>query len=107
MSWGDHSTNVLNMTSLRVAHWDEASSIWNDLGFRDFTGNASAGTITTANPVSNFSPFTFGSSTGGGALPVELTALVAKVVTDGVALDWVTAVEINNWLVKLKSDLQL
>ncbi|MEO6668146.1 MAG: MopE-related protein [Ferruginibacter sp.] len=42
----------------RIAHW--TGSTWEDLGNGGSTGTTS-GTITTAAPVSNFSPFTFGS----------------------------------------------
>lgn len=96
MSWGAHSSAVLNMTALRVAHWDASGSIWNDLGFKNFVGTEAAGSVTTANAVTSFSPFSFGSTTGGGALPVEMTTFTGSLVTEGVALDWTTQVEINN-----------
>jgi hypothetical protein len=96
MRWGAHSGQVINMTALRVAHWDAVGGIWNDLGFKNFTGNESSGTVTTANAVTSFSPFSFGSSTGGGALPVEMTSFTGHVVPEGVALNWTTQIEINN-----------
>lgn len=94
MSWGAHSSAILDYTALRIARWD--GSEWADHGFSNFTGNNAAGTVTTASPVTNFSPFSFGSTLGGGALPVEMTRFTAQVVPEGVQLDWETAIEINN-----------
>jgi hypothetical protein len=96
MSWGDHSNQIFNMTALRVAHWDATGQIWNDLGFKNFIGTEAAGSVTTANAVTSFSPFSFGSAAGGGALPVEMTSFTGHVVPEGVALNWTTQIEINN-----------
>jgi hypothetical protein len=94
MYWDSRSGSIQDMTALRVARWDGA--IWRDHSFSNFQGTEAEGNLTSAANITSFSPFSFGSVAGGGALPVELTSFTAEVVPEGVALNWVTAVEINN-----------
>lgn len=49
----------------------------------------------TSNVVSNFSPFTFGSITGGNPFPVEITHFSALQDGNKIKLSWTTASEIN------------
>ncbi len=96
LSWENiRSCGVTNLSELAVARWD--GSQWRDHGNGGTTGNTSAGTVTTAAAVTNFSPFTLASVTANNPLPVELISFDA-VVNDGsqVDLKWVTATEINN-----------
>ncbi len=94
MFWDTRSGSIADYTDLRVSRWN--GSQWMDHSFSNYTGNNTAGSLTSANPITSFSPFTFGSTTSGAALPVEMTSFTAEVVTEGVQLNWTTAVEINN-----------
>ena len=49
----------------------------------------------TSNVVSNFSPFTFGSISGGNPFPVELLNFTATALNNHVKVSWRTASEIN------------
>jgi hypothetical protein len=77
---------------LRVARWN--GSQWVNQGGQ---GNSnSAGTITTTTRVTNFSPFTIGSSTSANPLPIALLDFNAKPVNNSVNIKWSTTSEINN-----------
>ncbi|MEJ7627195.1 MAG: T9SS type A sorting domain-containing protein [Ferruginibacter sp.] len=84
---------ITDPTKLRVAHW--TGTIWEDLGVSDPTGTTN-GTITTAAPVNNFSPFTFGSvDIVANPLPLRLLSFTAGKCNNNVCLQWKTADEIN------------
>jgi len=97
--WEDGSSsgsNIDNLNDLVVAHWNSTNSEWENLGQSSISGNTSQGSITVKG-VSNFSPFTFGSTSGNdNALPVELLHFHAQADQDHVDMDWVTASETNN-----------
>jgi len=80
--------------TLRVAHWN--GTTWGDMGQNSITASG-AGNV-TSNTVSNFSPFTFGStSPSHNPLPIQLLSFTAKVVTQNkVQLNWITATETMN-----------
>ena len=94
LSWDDISGGVDNPAELLVARWDGGT--WRDHGNGSTTGDASAGTITSSTAITDFSPFTLGSSTLANPLPIELVYFEAEAQTDKVALSWFTALEINN-----------
>lgn len=82
------------ITDYRVARWDGAA--WQSEGSTATSGAVppAGGTITSAS-VSNFSPFTIG-STVTWALPVELLSFTAVYNGKNVDVKWTTASEKNN-----------
>lgn len=70
-----------------------AGNFWTSEG-QSARSNSDPGWI-TSNTVTNFSPFTFGSITGGNPFPVELANFSANALSNKVQLDWTTASEIN------------
>jgi hypothetical protein len=82
-----------DMQSLKVAHWN--GSLWENLGGKNITGNASYGNVTTTSAVGSFSPFALG-STGDSPLPVSLASLTSSTTGRNVNLKWTTISEINN-----------
>ncbi len=90
------SAGITDTADLKVAHWNEANNQWESYGKDGITGNTSAGSITVEN-ISNFSPFTFGSSSDAdNPLPVDLLYFNATKAGDHVNLDWATASESMN-----------
>ncbi len=100
LSWGSNSCEVNILCDLLVSRWD--GSQWTSEGNGGYTGTTDSGTVvsgadcTTPAPVSNFSPFTLGSTTNGNLLPISLTSFDASVCIKSVCLEWQTATEINN-----------
>ncbi len=95
MSWDAMSgITTSNEQYLRVAHWN--GSLWEDLGDCTISGDQTAGTITTNNPVSSFSPFVLASSHSDNPMPVSLKSLTSNVAGRNINLKWVTGSEINN-----------
>lgn len=110
--WEDAAASgIYKFDSLAVgrfngAAWENTSSGLSSPGYttsvagRTYTGSATgsgAGTI-RSNTVSSFSPFTF-SSIGVyplNPLPIELVAINATVIREGVIVTWTTATETNN-----------
>ena len=95
--------NDCSSTDLRIAHWN--GSAWENNNDA-VTVTLTAGTcgtssgklnIITTNPVTSFSPFTFGSkSSGVNPLPVELLSFTAECSGDKVFCNWETASEQNS-----------
>jgi hypothetical protein len=107
-SYVPNATNVGTVANLRVVRWDGAK--W-DLppggGTFSQTGSSVTGTVKVS-VVSNFSPFTFGSTDGDSPLPINLLSFNARVNLDQVDLTWKTAQEINNdkFIVERSADLE-
>ncbi len=86
-------TYITNPASVHIVHWNGNS--WDDLGNGGYTGTQT-GTVTTAGPVSSFSPFTLAStSLVENALPLTLLSFNAKPADNGVSLNWLTTDEKN------------
>ncbi|MFM2285971.1 MAG: hypothetical protein RLZZ543_1468 [Bacteroidota bacterium] len=94
MSWNAPSCGVTALGDLRVARWN--GSMWKDHGNGGTTGNTTVGTIISSGSISNFSPFTLGSTSSENPLPVHLVHFGATPVNNEVALDWTTVSESNN-----------
>ncbi len=86
-------SDVQTPTELVVARYN--GSNWESHGNVGVTGSATAGTV-TSNAISNFSPFTLGSTTRNNTLPVEFLNFEAVLAGDVVDVVWQTASEINN-----------
>jgi hypothetical protein len=96
LSWGVESI-VGNLASLVVAHWTTANQ-WESRGNSLTTGNITAGTIKSANIITQFSPFTLGTTDDTNLLPVTWLSFNAKYNQgqDNVLLEWTTLAESQN-----------
>ncbi|MBK8705885.1 MAG: T9SS type A sorting domain-containing protein [Saprospiraceae bacterium] len=94
LSWDTRSFGVDTPADLVVARWD--GSKWVSEGAGTLAGDASAGTIESAAPVTNFSPFTLASISAFNPLPIELLYFKASPVEQTIELEWATATEHNN-----------
>ena len=116
LSWNNYSSGyITNANTLRVGHWKSQNLIapylspyWENLGMSSVSGTTNSGSITSAAPVSNFSPFALGSEGESNPLPIDLVTFSAKKLNEVVEVSWVTASEINNdyFLVERSSDCQ-
>jgi hypothetical protein len=93
--WNNPS-NIGNCDNLKIAHykagsWVEEVATVVSGSYCNATGS---GSIETDDPVTTFSPFTFGD--GGGALPIKLVSFTTESHETHVTAKWITSVEINN-----------
>ena len=87
------SNYINDPSALRVARWN--GSLWEDLGNGGFTGTTT-GTIITAAPVSNFSPFTFASlDVALNPLPLNLISFTGQKKGNTSLLEWKSENESN------------
>ncbi len=102
LSWDNTAVEgcaVQTPADLLVAHWDVSAPggpKWANHGHSRFTGDASAGTITSSTHFTSFSPVTLGSFSINNALPVELLGFNAELDKNEVLLYWSTASEKDN-----------
>ena len=96
LSWDYYrSGTVRELDDLRVCRFD--NTMWDDHGNGATTGDDVSGTVQSSAPVSQFSPFTLGSSSGHNPLPIELVSFEAELNSNGIVdLEWVTSLEIDN-----------
>jgi hypothetical protein len=98
LSWNENACGgagyVTQPSDLRVTRW--TGTAWANHGGTGITGNSANGTVTTSAAVTSFSPFTLASVTRNNPLPVTLTSFTAVSQGSVVALDWVTATEVNS-----------
>lgn len=105
LHWDDGAeSGITNPANLRVAHWNSSASgtdKWENLSNTGTTGSGGTGNSGSviSGSVSNFSPFTFG-STGDATdnpLPIELLSFHAQCLNNSQArVSWTTATERNN-----------
>jgi hypothetical protein len=91
-----NATNIGTVANLKVVRWDGTK--WDvppGGGTFTQTGTNVTGTVKVS-VVSNFSPFTFGSTDPDSPLPITLISFNAKLNNDLVDLTWKTAQEISN-----------
>lgn len=91
---GIRSGGINQMPDLRVARW--SGSQWVSHGNGATTGTNAAGTVVSSSAVTDFSPFTLGSSSTLNPLPVSLLNFDAKPLSNNVKVIWSTTNEINN-----------
>lgn len=97
LTWDVNNCAINNLPELRVARWDAGQAKWKDQGNGGYAGSNSTGTIITNGPVTNFSPFNFGSATTNNPLPISLKSFNCQLYTPTqVNLNWSTATEHNN-----------
>jgi len=96
-SWNTNSGTIVNMGGMHVTGWSTPQTKWKDLGGASPTGNASAGTVTSSSPVTQFGAFTLASLTANNVLPIQLLSFTASEVNPSlVDLRWSTASEQNS-----------
>ena len=89
-------SNVTNPAAELVAHWNQSTSKWEDLG-ATFMPDAIGGHITATVASNNFSPFTLGSNkTFNTPLPVVLVEFNGECAGNAKVLTWKTASESNS-----------
>ena len=93
LTWDSNSCDVTAYTNLIVARYNSATNQWRNHGGLGFTGNNTAGSVTTALISSVFGPYTLGSTTGLNPLPVDLLVFNAEALLNTVELSWHTAAE--------------
>jgi hypothetical protein len=103
--WSDNAESYITDTAeLVVAHYIGGNT-WVNEGGSAF-GTLPSGYVTTIGNINTFSPFTFGSVSGGLTNPLPVTLLTfeaeLKKQEEIVALKWVTASEINNALFEVE-----
>lgn len=90
--WMDQNrSGIQDPLDLVVAHYNNSSSVWENLGSVNLTSNSLSSSLN----VSNFSPFTIASITPDG-LPVELVYFSGAASEEGNLLTWKTVTEHNN-----------
>ncbi|PIY07751.1 MAG: hypothetical protein COZ18_15855 [Flexibacter sp. CG_4_10_14_3_um_filter_32_15] len=96
LSWGIESV-VGNLASLVVAHWTSTNQ-WESKGNSLTTGNTTAGTVKSADIITQFSPFTLGTIDDTNLLPVTWLSFDAKYnqEQENILLEWTTATEYQN-----------
>jgi hypothetical protein len=98
LSWdaAARSCGITQPNELLVLRWNgtQWSNHWNNTSL--ITGVTGSGTLTSNAIVSNFSPFTLGSTSNLNPLPVSLLNINASCINKNVKLNWQTASEINN-----------
>ena len=98
---GNSPVYVTNPATLVVAHL--VGGTWNNEGNSGSTGGASAGTVTSQNAVTTFSPFTLGSiSALDNPLPVLFANVKAYEKNNGVQIEWsnMTEKDVANYAVE-------
>ncbi|WPP48869.1 T9SS type A sorting domain-containing protein [Catalinimonas niigatensis] len=111
------STGVSDITDTRVVYWDNknnpaytsadndaAQNRWESKGGISFTGNTSAGSVTSQNLLP-FSTTDIALGTANVTLPVELLSFSVKMQDRVALLQWVTASEKNNDFFEIQRSL--
>ena len=90
LSWETNSScggaYVTDPTTLRVAHF--LDDTWIDEGRSASTGNNAAGTVTSSDAPTTFSPFALAGSSAANPLPVLFADVKAYKKNNGVQIEW-------------------
>jgi hypothetical protein len=91
------SSGIYNSGSVKIAHW--TGSVWESFGGIDATGSidnskGTTGAAAPTDPITNFSPFTFGGTII--ALPLTISTIKAEATGATNTISWTTATESNN-----------
>lgn len=91
--------------NLNVVRWN--GELWENLGSSGFEGDTQSGIIKSLDAISEFSPFTLGSSSLNNPLPVELLNFDVTSHNSQIKIEWSTATETNSdyFEVERSSDL--
>lgn len=88
------SVGINDYTQLVVSHWN--GTTWEYISTNVPSGTNSAGSITSTNKLTSFSPFAIASLTADNPLPIKLLSFYAKYNTSQTTLYWITQSELNN-----------
>lgn len=100
--WEDATASgISDCAGLRVAHWNNGTSQWENNNDASTTSGLCSGTnsgsVITNAAVTSYSPFTFGNVSGGNnPLPIELLDFAGTCNQNKVKLEWSTGSETNN-----------
>jgi hypothetical protein len=93
----DASSGVNSQEKLLVAHYNSATTSWDDQGKGAVSGTATSGSILSAVQLTSFSPIVMATSQDDvNPLPVEMVYFAGNVDGEEVNLEWQTATEIDN-----------
>lgn len=98
--WEDATASgINNCPDLTIARW--SGTAWDErpgtTSGTSVCSGAGTGSVVSNIPITDFSPFTFGSKSGAvNPLPIELLNFDANACNDDVCLNWSTATETNN-----------
>jgi len=95
--WDNRSGGVTVLDELHVAHWNGTK--WESKGNTGVKGNFESGSV-ISDLVTNFSPFTLGSTSTENPLPISLTSFTAECNTNKkvIEIEWTCVTETNNEL---------
>ena len=92
LSWDSRSCLPVDPITAKVVRWD--GSKWKDHGNGSSAGTTDNGRVTSNGTISNFSPFTIGSS--GNVLPIGLLWFEGNCINSSRIMAWATASEVGN-----------
>ncbi len=100
LNFDQNSCGVTDLTTLRAARWNSATTgatslRWLDEGSSLTTGSTTTGTLTSS-ITSGFGYFTLSSTNATNPLPITLLYFDAKYIEQWVDLNWATSSELNN-----------
>ncbi len=95
LSWDERSGTIRNSDEIIIAHWNSVDGKWENKNQTQKTGDNNSGNA-TSELISDFSPFTLGSTSNQNILPVELSYFKANCQSESIKLTWQTLTETNN-----------
>ncbi|NCA80450.1 MAG: T9SS type A sorting domain-containing protein, partial [Sphingobacteriia bacterium] len=95
LSWDERSGTIRNSNDIIIAHWNSVDGKWENKNQTQKTGDNNSGNA-TSELISDFSPFTLGSTSNQNILPVELSYFKANCQPESIKLTWQTLTETNN-----------
>ena len=93
LTW-NAASGITDVSKVWVAHYN--GSDWEAASGEGGAGSLTAGVKTSTTNWTSYSPFTFGFSSDGTVLPIELLSFTAKKNKNEVLVSWKTATEIHN-----------
>ena len=95
LSWDERSGTIRNSDDIVISHWNSSTEKWENKNQIQKSGDNNRGNV-TSELISDFSPFTLGSTSKENILPVELSYFKANCQSESIKLTWQTLTETNN-----------
>ncbi len=107
LGWNSKSCGVDNYTDLVIARYNGGANQWQNNGGTAFTGNNTAGTVSSSGFLNSFCPYTLASTTGLNPLPISLLNFSATAVSESVIIKWQTGSEPDNAFFEIQKSKDL
>lgn len=107
LGWNAKSCGVTNYTDLVIARYNSGANLWQNNGGTAFTGNNTAGTVSSSGFLNTFCPYTLASTTGLNPLPISLLNFSATLISESVLLKWQTGSEPDNAFFEIQKSKDL